>query len=361
MPRPLVGEGVVDDAPRTARGARSLLRNVALAAGVGLATLVVAEGLLRLALPSPPRWKFPQEAYVYDDEIGHALRPNQTSYTHDKPVETNSQGIRDHEVPEVAPPGTTRVLALGDSQTFGNGIDLADTWPKQLERQLNARRADRSSEVLNCGIPGTDTWQHEIVLRRLLGAYHPTLAVVAVYPNDVSKAFRPDPSYALPTNTLAKRLGYCFKSSAVITVALQGARGLRAALSPGADVSRERAIVGGGHDPLVDEGWQQIEKSLGAMKRECDEAGARLVVLVIPRRDEVMGIEKSRAFDERVRTIADHAGIPCVVPLDALADEYRRSRQAMFIAWDGHNSGIANRVIAQQLAAALDSLLAAHL
>ncbi len=43
-----------------------------------------------------------------------------------------------------------------------HGIGIEDTWPKQLERGLNERAGAGDFEVLNGGLPATDTWQHEI-------------------------------------------------------------------------------------------------------------------------------------------------------------------------------------------------------
>src|SRR5207253_3371467 len=130
---------------------------------------LVLEVYLRIVYPAPIRFVYPQEEYNFDAELGHALRPNQTAYTHDHVVRINSLGFRGTEITRQPAPGTLRVLALGDSQTFGNGLDLSETWPQQLEERLQGARGERW-EVVNGGIPGTDTWQHEIVLRRLLAA-----------------------------------------------------------------------------------------------------------------------------------------------------------------------------------------------
>ena len=120
------------------------------------------------------------------------LRPGQTAFTHDHPVRINSLGLRDREITLEPGPGASRVLALGDSQTFGAGLALANTWPKQLERMFREGVASqREVEVVNAGIPGTDTWQHEILLRRLLKMTNPHVVVLALYVNDVVPAYTP--------------------------------------------------------------------------------------------------------------------------------------------------------------------------
>jgi hypothetical protein len=44
---------------------------------------------------------------------------------------------------------------------------------------------------------------------------------------------------------------------------------------------------------------------------------------------------------------------PVVDVLGAMVDAYEHEGQQLFIPWDGHNSSIANRVIARELAAAI--------
>jgi lysophospholipase L1-like esterase len=54
-------------------------------------------------------------------------------------------------------PPALRVLAVGDSCTFGLGVDDAETWPAQLETSLRERGLD--AEVINAGVPGYTAFQ----------------------------------------------------------------------------------------------------------------------------------------------------------------------------------------------------------
>ncbi len=47
--------------------------------------------------------------------------------------------------------GVTRILAIGDSTTFGWGVAYEDSWPARLERELGER--GQQVEVLNAGVP----------------------------------------------------------------------------------------------------------------------------------------------------------------------------------------------------------------
>jgi len=65
---------------------------------------------------------------------------------------TNSDGYRGTAL---APAGAKRrVLALGDSVTFGLGVADAQSWPRQLQDKLNAASGTDAWEVVNMGTPG---------------------------------------------------------------------------------------------------------------------------------------------------------------------------------------------------------------
>ncbi len=328
---------------------------------LGLSLTVVIGALelsLRAIYPPPARFFYPQESYDFDPETGYRLRPGQKAFTHDRPVQINSLGLRDGEIAPETAPGRRRVLALGDSQTFGNGLDLADTWPKQLERRLET--SERTTwEVVNGGVPGTDTWQHEILLRRLLGKLNPHIVVLAMYVNDVTSRYDPRSFDASAhTNTWRKRFAYLLKRSAVLTWIYWRE------FSPwfGRDSEREHsveeAVLDGRNDPRAERGWHQVEQSLAAMKAACDARHVTLLVAILPRRDQVSGVHQGRAYNARARSIVAALDIEAIDLLEDLSAAYHVYGNALFIPWDGHNSAIANRVIATRLASILARLSA---
>jgi len=335
---------------KVTRRTTSALANLLLV-GVSLVVSTVAgELLLRLALPAPNHWKYPQERYLYDPQIGVQLAPNQRAYTHDKPVEINSMGVRDREYSGRAPAGIKRVVALGDSQTFGNGLAIEDTWPKKLEGELNDRFGHSHWQVLNCGIPGTDTWQHEVILKRMMDAYHPDLAILAFYVNDVTDRYILEPrDVVAATNTFGKRLAYLLKESVLLLIIRDAIASVELWFRPSRSFEIQQAVVTGAVDPAVEKGWRQVDHSLAAMKATANQHGAAFLVLVLPRRDQVDGRQSSRGYQSRLREVLQRHGIPHVDALESMQLAYANYGRSMFIPWDGHNSAIANRVIADEL------------
>ena len=71
------------------------------------------------------------------------MRPGWTGDEFEAPVTINSKGLRNPEIPYEKPANTYRILALGDSWTFGFRMNEPDAYPRQLERMLQADAAAR--------------------------------------------------------------------------------------------------------------------------------------------------------------------------------------------------------------------------
>jgi lysophospholipase L1-like esterase len=80
--------------------------------------------------------------------------------------------------------GHTRILALGDSNTYGFYLEAKDAWPAQLQQQWNSAYPDRSIEVLNLGYPGTNSFRVRDNLPALLDKLAPDIVFIMVGFND---------------------------------------------------------------------------------------------------------------------------------------------------------------------------------
>lgn len=314
---------------------------------------IVVEMALRLAFGPPVHFRYPQERYVPDPVIGHWLEPDQRTYTHDRPVETNSVGLRGPERSRTLEPGQCRILGLGDSQTFGDGLDYSETWPFLLESTLATRVAESEVQVLNAGISGTDSWQHEHVLRRVGDHYDYDSVVLALYVNDVTPRYSPRQATAL-TNTSTKRIAYALKRSALVTFLWQL---YQMRVSSPDVVERERRILEDDPNETLERAWDQVEESLRSIREEASQRGAELMVVVLPRRDQVSSEDPPRGYNRRIRTIADRLGIPMIDVLPDLRRAYSVHGESLFIPWNGHNTRLTNEVIARRIVEAFDASL----
>lgn len=127
-------------------------------------------------------------------EIIYELTPNSNTYFKLERFTTNSQGLRDQDYPLVKPPGTRRVVVLGDSFTMPEGITLEDAWHSRLERRLSRESTELEYEFLNFGVGGYDPRQYLATLRWRAIDYDPDLILMAS-PGPF-EAFKPEPKYS---------------------------------------------------------------------------------------------------------------------------------------------------------------------
>ncbi len=98
----------------------------------------------------------------------------------------NMFGIRGPDISGAKAPNGFRVLCLGDSITFGEGVKEEDTYAMQLQRLLGAGMKDRQVEVINQGVQGYGT-KEDVGAYFMIGrAYQPDVVIVGFYLNDAT-------------------------------------------------------------------------------------------------------------------------------------------------------------------------------
>lgn len=176
-----------DSAGAASKG--SLRRRLLLALGVTLVCLALVEALLRLFLGN-----LEVAPFVLDPGDGRcvALEPGgERSYDgmllRIPPVvhAVNELGYRGAPRPEAAPPGSTRVLALGDSFTFGQGVLDEQALPAALETELARSRPEL--EVLNFGIPGLNLAEIIDQYRYFASRWEAEQVVLFLFENDLDQ------------------------------------------------------------------------------------------------------------------------------------------------------------------------------
>lgn len=110
----------------------------------------------------------------------HATFPYQTpEFSHEAAI--NSLGFRGREWD----PGDTtavRILAIGDSFTFGMGVDQDASWPMVLESQLRATGHDVA--IANLGMPGAAPSDYVRIARKAIPALKPDIILIGVLQGD---------------------------------------------------------------------------------------------------------------------------------------------------------------------------------
>ncbi len=122
-----------------------------------------------------------------DPVLGYALRPDWTAL-HERRgefrvvVRTNALGLRGAAAAPEAAPGTRRVLVIGDSFTFGFGVEDGESFPALLDGLLGPR-----VEVLNAGVPGWSIDHQWLFWKERGRGLAPDLVLLATCSNDVGE------------------------------------------------------------------------------------------------------------------------------------------------------------------------------
>jgi GDSL-like lipase/acylhydrolase family protein len=133
--------------------------------------LLAAEGVVRLLAADRPR----PTGYAPVNTNRRAMRPQ------------NSKGYRDKERTPAKPPGTRRVVSLGDSFAWGASVEFEDAYPQRLERALSRRRGE-PWEVVSLAMPGMNTVDHAAQLAQEGMAYQPDVVLLGYVMNDSEDA-----------------------------------------------------------------------------------------------------------------------------------------------------------------------------
>lgn len=102
----------------------------------------------------------------------------------------NSFGFRGKEFSREKEKGVYRIIAIGDSCTFGVGVSSDEyTYPVLLEKKLNRRLKDKKIEVINAGVPGYLCLQSLISFDVELADYQPDMVILYTGWKDLGRPF----------------------------------------------------------------------------------------------------------------------------------------------------------------------------
>jgi lysophospholipase L1-like esterase len=124
--------------------------------------------------------------FEYDPDLGWRGRPDArgrfVGWEFTSEVRLNARGFRDRDVPADKPPDVLRILVLGDSITWGHGVEQAERYSDVLGEAL--RRRGLSVDVVNLAVSGYGTDQELLLWEREGRRYCPDLVLLGLYEND---------------------------------------------------------------------------------------------------------------------------------------------------------------------------------
>ncbi|HLQ38420.1 MAG TPA: GDSL-type esterase/lipase family protein [Planctomycetota bacterium] len=252
--------------------------------------------------------------------------------------------------PPSSPAGTAAasVLFVGDSYTFGTGVQDGEAYPHVVEAALRQRGVD--TVAINAGVPGFNSAQEADLLAELLPVQRPAAVVVGYVMNDTEPlVIAPmPPEYAYRdcgswlwedckplVNQLGNMLG---REAPLCTIHKQAPR-----------LDYLRGFAPG--SPL----WPRARAALLSMQAQCRRAAVPLLLAILPDFTKPFGDAcPYRSIHAQVMAAATAAGLPVIDLLPPLAAQDHRQLQ---VKGDGHPNAAGHRLLGELLAPRIRALL----
>jgi hypothetical protein len=323
-------------------------------AGVAVA-LAISEIAVRSVVPAPPAPRISEPArlalFQQTSKGLYVYRPG-ASFSHIYDVATdrrgyfgsdgrvdyriNNLGFRGKDISVEKPPGVRRILCLGDSFTFGEGVREEDAWPQRLGQLLGP-----GAQVINAGVQGYDL-DHEALYLLLYGRQlEPDVVVIAFFMNDAMPFAETVSHQLLLTDTPAEpsRLG---RVSALWRVLERRRFAARQTSRYLGDLRRS----------FSSQQWREARGRIARLREMADRDGFEIVALIFPLLYGLDGDYPLEREHGEVRKAFGDSGIEVVDLLDSY-----RSRKASDL-WvhvvDPHPNEVAHAIAAERLARVLE-------
>jgi lysophospholipase L1-like esterase len=305
---------------------------------VSLAAIFLgAELIARAAEPGPMSlydtnpYDRPVETVVLEDGSTKTLRSNDhkpgfTGRWDGTWYEINSRGWRGGEFQPTFAPEELRILAVGDSCTFGKGVLEEHCWPRQLERLLQERHPERRVMVANLGVNGYSTLHYQRIIEKALDT-KPHIVVLGYNVNDFPNiTAQVDKVIYHNQRNLRARIPWQWRDTLSRTALYRFMRAAFYELKETRDLERmerisDQATEGFGQQS---ERWRSEVKLLRALEERVRGAGAEMAIFLFPFENMVYLDEFSQAPVESVRGLCAEIEVPFI---DVVAEFRARARQ----------------------------------
>lgn len=290
---------------------------------------------------------------------------------------TDARGFRANgATPRPEQPGATRILCLGDSYTFGYGVDDAQTYPAQLESLLARAYPEAGVAVLNAGVPRYGLDDAISFFRRKGPAIKPSLVIFQFFLNDLQDMVRQPPfgdfllqNFQAPRPNALQRLAgrtelYRFaqklniaRANRTPAYASDEQRRLFVQGSPFRDslTPRQRELVST-YEGIVSEAsaeelsplWQEYREKILLLRDMVEREGSRFLFVIVPDDHQVSRYQlTASACLARFLHDAGVDVLDCTSPFMAATFE---GDAALYLAADPHCSPAGNGLIARLIA-----------
>lgn len=329
-------------------------------------TFVALEIATRLLAGAPWPEKMPLVRVQPDEDLGWRMVPDDFHYTYEHPVQLNSLGFRGPEVERKAS-GEYRVLAVGDSHVYGQGLaddELVSFW---MERTLEGATTDCTVRVFNLGSRAYSLNQELGVLEKFAADLQPDHVVLFPYINDFTEVDIEDNYYTyMGTDWFMLDISAKDEGPALFEWRVRQLLRRSALMSWVND--RVAALMTSGHleqrilkGELSGANGDELADALHSLGRIDDWAkrqGVTLDLAVIPVAAQLVTEFPNNQYQTTFRRFARERDLRYIDLLTPLRDHYLEQGRLPLIPYDGHYNADAQRVMGQVVGTTIRQSLA---
>ncbi len=306
--------------------------------------LCIAEVICRL-FPHRDRGNTVAGLVVPDPDLIWRLKPNQSGE-----AATNELGLRDTAYNWRA---DVKILLLGDSVSWGDGVLLEQGFPHLLERRLNELDVITTYEVINAGVVGYSTFQQAAYLRLHGLKLKPDLVVLQFCLNDVVERYHALAEYGgdniflgIDTREAGHgAYGFLLRHSRAFERCMRLAQRL-ARKREEYDV---RNMARDQLSPEMTEAWQRTIDELEDIRRTAAENAIPFLLVIAPYRFQLDDPTRCRQPQDYLMEYARSQNVWCVDLLPGFVEEQRRLSSFHLFNDPNHFSRLGHRTAARLL------------
>ena len=271
---------------------------------------------------------------------------------------TNAWGFRGREFSSSKQPGTVRLLFLGDSFTFGEGVHFEDTFAEATARLLTQRLARESLKVesYNLGVGGYNTADELALLKSVEPNLRPDAVILCYVLNDAEPPlFQVDPLRGPIRNPRGAQVPEGLDEPLPPKTLLYQSRIAQLVwrYAKARELNRQTEAYYLSLYRPESEGWQVTRGALHELGAFCQREKVPLIVMVFPILHELSANYPFRAIHGMVAQEADAGG---ALVLDLFPSFQGKSAADLRVhLTDQHPNEKAHRIAAETLAAKLAS------
>lgn len=324
-------------------------------------TLLVLEVVLRVTAGAPWPEELPLIRVRPNPRMGWTMVPNDIHYTYMHRVKLNSLGFRGPEIVKKQE-NEYRILALGDSHVYGQGVPDEFLFTRVVEAGLNETSFDCFFRVINMGVRAYSSNQELALLEEVGIALEPDHVILFFYINDfdlvdLEKTYTRFKGYDWYTFDLSGppderrlfwwRVVQVLRKSALIMWSYDRYQMLRDRGNV------EEVILRGVLDEDLRSRFSRVEQYLSRMISLSKKHQFDFTLAVIPVSSQLVVNYPEEHYQSWLKRLAETRSVGFLDLSRGLQDFYRTSQRLPIIPYDGHYDSDGHRAMATQV---VDSL-----